>query len=195
MCSFVDSDYPTRQEAESLERFLHDRPSTPIPKTFFHAAKHNLTCVTCDNQRASKYCGRCKFAVYCSKDCQELHWPQHKTQCVKNKTYRRLVKATCKALERIHIQNFLPWMQAKRDVIVFVTDHAPDAKKIGSAIFECILKSNMRLKPFQKLVSSCRGVHVVMLPPCRIGKSRLCIEYQFQKGSAGRHVPLTVLEL
>jgi hypothetical protein len=28
-----------------------------------------------------KYCGRCKEARYCSKECQKIHWKQHKLEC------------------------------------------------------------------------------------------------------------------
>ena len=42
-----------------------------------------------------KTCGRCRFARYCSKQCQKADWPEHKLVCSecqdawKHKTRRR----------------------------------------------------------------------------------------------------------
>lgn len=28
-----------------------------------------------------RHCGRCKFAKYCSPECQLQHWPEHRREC------------------------------------------------------------------------------------------------------------------
>lgn len=33
-----------------------------------------------------KACSNCKIAVYCSKECQQKHWPTHKTQCANHES-------------------------------------------------------------------------------------------------------------
>lgn len=35
----------------------------------------------CGNERASKLCGKCQVARYCSVDCQRSHWKTHKHLC------------------------------------------------------------------------------------------------------------------
>jgi hypothetical protein len=30
-----------------------------------------------------KRCGQCKKKLYCCRECQLAHWPQHKITCVK----------------------------------------------------------------------------------------------------------------
>ena len=39
----------------------------------------NLDIVTSDKD--FKYCGNCKLALYCSKECQIHHWHKHKLEC------------------------------------------------------------------------------------------------------------------
>ncbi|KIK93804.1 hypothetical protein PAXRUDRAFT_828606 [Paxillus rubicundulus Ve08.2h10] len=43
-----------------------------------------VRCSGCANNgewKSFMRCSRCKFAVYCSNDCQTSDWPYHKTQC------------------------------------------------------------------------------------------------------------------
>jgi hypothetical protein len=41
-------------------------------------------CAACGTTRCTRFklCGRCRAAVYCSKECQAAAWPQHWRQCV-----------------------------------------------------------------------------------------------------------------
>ncbi|KAI9050951.1 hypothetical protein LZ554_005062 [Drepanopeziza brunnea f. sp. 'monogermtubi'] len=41
-----------------------------------------MPCVICNETPASS-CGSCKSSAYCSKKCQQLDWPLHKTLCKK----------------------------------------------------------------------------------------------------------------
>ena len=34
-----------------------------------------------DGQVAFARCGACKTKSYCSRDCQKMHWPEHKREC------------------------------------------------------------------------------------------------------------------
>ncbi len=47
------------------------------------ARKKNLInpCVVCEKQNQHLLCSVCHTARYCSKECQLVHWPQHKFQC------------------------------------------------------------------------------------------------------------------
>jgi len=46
------------------------------------------TCANCYEKGVSSHtiqllrCNRCKFFRYCSKECQQEHWPKHKSACV-----------------------------------------------------------------------------------------------------------------
>ena len=37
-------------------------------------------CVVCGAEASSR-CSRCKKQKYCSKQCQQTHWPHHKPVC------------------------------------------------------------------------------------------------------------------
>ena len=39
------------------------------------------SCEVCKAPEATKKCGQCRVAHYCSKQCQIAHWPAHKTDC------------------------------------------------------------------------------------------------------------------
>ncbi|KAG2426375.1 hypothetical protein HYH02_014803 [Chlamydomonas schloesseri] len=39
-------------------------------------------CLGCGQSKGDyKTCGKCKLAAYCSRECQQKHWPRHKPQC------------------------------------------------------------------------------------------------------------------
>ena len=43
-----------------------------------------MVCAYCDaiaNKESYKKCAKCRHAAYCSKECQIMHWPVHKTVC------------------------------------------------------------------------------------------------------------------
>ena len=40
-------------------------------------------CSRCDEMGAKLLCTKCKCAIYCNKECQKLHWKEHKQVCRK----------------------------------------------------------------------------------------------------------------
>ena len=44
-----------------------------------------VRCFHCNTSMSEKpkYCSACKFACYCSKECQRAHWKVHKRTCNK----------------------------------------------------------------------------------------------------------------
>ncbi len=47
----------------------------------FFRAQEKMFCSHCGAPTSLK-CGTCKLASYCSKECQQLHWQQHKKTCL-----------------------------------------------------------------------------------------------------------------
>lgn len=45
--------------------------------------KKMFTCQHCDEKQATKKCGSCFHASYCSKECQQNAWHYHKRACFK----------------------------------------------------------------------------------------------------------------
>ncbi len=45
----------------------------------------NCTFCTVCNQPSKSKCSRCNSVHYCSRECQLLHWPDHKAQCNKQR--------------------------------------------------------------------------------------------------------------
>ncbi len=41
-------------------------------------------CMTCLKNDVTKRCSVCKFAYYCSAECSEKDWPNHKLECIKH---------------------------------------------------------------------------------------------------------------
>ena len=38
-------------------------------------------CVVCGKADHTRACSGCKMTAYCGRDCQKIHWPQHKAVC------------------------------------------------------------------------------------------------------------------
>lgn len=73
----------------NLEIFDPERPLFVIsksPKVFYtenNELKTGVLCANCRNvqKEKRKQCSRCKSAVYCSQECQQKHWKDHKKEC------------------------------------------------------------------------------------------------------------------
>ena len=47
------------------------------------SSKKKKNCLHCLKEvEGSSRCSRCRTALYCSKVCQEKHWPVHKNNCI-----------------------------------------------------------------------------------------------------------------
>ena len=64
--------------AITVNKDAYKTSSPEQPTTDYVYRKH--ICVICDKE-ANKLCNRCKFSHYCSRDCQIVHWPVHKSDC------------------------------------------------------------------------------------------------------------------
>ena len=53
----------------------------PSPHPAINADGCVRYCDACGMGGAINRCGRCKQTIYCSRNCQESHWPFHKTSC------------------------------------------------------------------------------------------------------------------
>ena len=41
----------------------------------------SYACYKCHKADAAQFCGKCRFASYCSGECQRIHWKVHKAIC------------------------------------------------------------------------------------------------------------------
>ena len=65
-------------QRKSAETRLDCTQSSQKQEGFRGAAMH--ICVVCTAECTSR-CQRCGVVAYCSKECQKIHWPLHKTKC------------------------------------------------------------------------------------------------------------------
>jgi len=49
-------------------------------------------CKQLTNRKTLMACGRCKYAQYCSKECQVADWPSHKATCKKMSDLRKFAE-------------------------------------------------------------------------------------------------------
>jgi hypothetical protein len=69
-------------------------------------------CAFCDTQEKMPRCGRCRQVRYCSRECQTLDWPQHKTSC---KMHAELASNVADVIDGAEEGNFA--MVVNRDAI------------------------------------------------------------------------------
>ncbi len=48
-----------------------------------HLERKVRVCASCEKGNCKLYCGKCKSAYYCSRECQAAAWPTHKKVCNK----------------------------------------------------------------------------------------------------------------
>ena len=68
---------------------VYDRMSMQLSREFIRCA--NPTCELNKLDKSTgkikfKQCSRCKSVIYCSRDCQTAHYPEHKTPCREHRT-------------------------------------------------------------------------------------------------------------
>uniref|UniRef100_A0A7S2K460 MYND-type domain-containing protein n=1 Tax=Leptocylindrus danicus TaxID=163516 RepID=A0A7S2K460_9STRA len=65
-----------------------DKTDEEIWQEFRRHGRYRLACINCGEfeKKGKKHnrCGSCSNALYCSKECQVLHWKQHKADCRAN---------------------------------------------------------------------------------------------------------------
>ena len=65
--------------------------NTPFPVT--RVEMHKVQCQVCQKMlEKGRYCMACKFAVYCSEECQKADWTSHKQCCYKVEYAPKFVK-------------------------------------------------------------------------------------------------------
>jgi len=50
-----------------------------VPKSLFSQSRN--TCLCCDSTLGCKTCSRCKAVQFCSVECQQIVWKNHKGLC------------------------------------------------------------------------------------------------------------------
>eukprot|EP00956_Cyclotella_meneghiniana_P006593 scaffold8717_cov59-Cyclotella_meneghiniana.AAC.2 len=73
-----------------LVRFVHKRNSCDCLKSIYNelkkTTKRQTSCHNClqmKHHKDIKACSKCNTALYCSRECQLAHWPEHKDGCKK----------------------------------------------------------------------------------------------------------------
>eukprot|EP00956_Cyclotella_meneghiniana_P024195 scaffold48279_cov50-Cyclotella_meneghiniana.AAC.5 len=71
-----------------IVRFVHKRNSCDCLKSIYNelkkTTKRQTLCHNCGqmkNHKDIKACSKCNNALYCSRECQLAHWPEHKDGC------------------------------------------------------------------------------------------------------------------
>jgi hypothetical protein len=83
----LEKDWPRIVE-ESAPKQAPPPKASPAPVIAESSATGDV-CVICGKKEdaakglAMKRCGQCKKKLYCSRECQLAHWPQHKGTCIK----------------------------------------------------------------------------------------------------------------
>ncbi len=79
-------------DEHTLVKFFRKRIPCSCLNEKYEEVKHITKKGICNNEECStqsrwvdrsrtKYCSRCRCVAYCSRECQEAHWSEHKTDC------------------------------------------------------------------------------------------------------------------
>ena len=75
--------------APKLAVALYDRMNMQLSREFIRCANPSCELNKLDQSTGKvkfKQCSRCKAVIYCSRDCQVAHYPEHKRLCVEHST-------------------------------------------------------------------------------------------------------------
>jgi hypothetical protein len=64
-----------------LEKEL-ERRNEQIQRTLYIEPVQKICCFCKEVPKKRKKCGKCKIAIYCSRECQYQHWKDHKLTCI-----------------------------------------------------------------------------------------------------------------
>eukprot|EP01084_Bolivina_argentea_P076522 138696_1 len=106
-------------------KYVKSPPKPPPMRSIYTASQPNICCI-CNKQTSNK-CGGCKYAYYCSANCQKKGWKKHKNQCKE-----------LKKMNKIGIDPFL------------FTDMSIDCKSIQDGC-KCTMRIIAALKYYSKL--------------------------------------------
>jgi len=72
------------------------------------SSDNNNVCLSCLKQvDRSKRCGKCKTALYCSKECQAAHWSVHKNICEDSNGVNSFLNLHSKAKNHLEQGNYV----------------------------------------------------------------------------------------
>ena len=80
--------------------------------------KKKKNCLHCLQEvEGSSRCSKCRTALYCSRACQEKHWPVHKNNCTNSNAEDSDLKLLMKALNHSNQGNFIIYTNTSRLLI------------------------------------------------------------------------------
>lgn len=90
--SLMPGSIPGAPEVPSGSGITHESyPMDPTLTSFMQQSvrtrgkdpKSERVCARCGNPNGLKACGRCRMVFYCSRECQNMSWSDHKQECIK----------------------------------------------------------------------------------------------------------------
>ena len=134
-------------------------------------------CDVC-HKKATTRCTKCWFSWYCSKTCQETHWPSHKLRCGKkdgalDESIEKWIKDNATQMENEEEDpqeleghdfklDFLHYLEESKKEI---EDIFKDEKKFHQLLIHSEQNDYFATKKFTEIVSSAHGKIIILLFP------------------------------